>query len=236
MNEEELIQKTRKLISRWDNVRVVGLGWSGDPRRGFQFNPTDVRTGGGGSGGTPPPPTTSGACCPTEGDCFISTQTICEDGGGTYQGDGTTCDPDPCPTMPPCNGCGFFNPDDGKTYLTKTYSYSEDTSACIADGTCCSTIGCPTGQYILWYESSETVSELASEHYEEDCSVTQTFGDISRTVNCFCDCGSVGGCPPSFCDALCTGCHTDPNTNPEFWAFCGTLNTTITYSDECTPP
>jgi hypothetical protein len=122
VNEEELIQKTRELIGSWDNVRIVGLGWSGDPRRGFQFNPTDVRTGGGGSGGTPPPPTTSGACCPAEGDCFIATQTICEDGGGTYQGDSTTCDPDPCPTMLPCNGCGFDAFDgSGRKFLRKDY-------------------------------------------------------------------------------------------------------------------
>lgn len=102
MNEEELIRETRKLIGRWDNVRIVGLGWSGGTREGFQFNPTDVRTGGGGLFPPPPPPTNTGACCPEEGDCFISTQSVCEAGGGDYQGDGTTCDPDPCPPKGAC--------------------------------------------------------------------------------------------------------------------------------------
>jgi len=40
----------------------------------------------------PPPPT--GACC--NGVCTEVTQADCEAAGGVYQGDGTTCDPDPC--------------------------------------------------------------------------------------------------------------------------------------------
>lgn len=92
MTEEELIQRTRTLIRKWDNVRIVGQGWAGDTRRGFQFNPIPTSTGAGGSG----PPTITGACCPVDGPCFISTQVVCEAGGGTYQGDNTDCDPDPC--------------------------------------------------------------------------------------------------------------------------------------------
>lgn len=103
MNEEELIQRTRTLIRKWDNVRIVGAGWSGDARRGFQFNP--VQASFSPSGTTPPPPTPSGACCPEEGDCFISTQSVCEGGGGTYQGDDTTCEPDPCPQPPATGAC-----------------------------------------------------------------------------------------------------------------------------------
>lgn len=38
-----------------------------------------------------------GACCSnTTGQCVITTQEICEAGGRDYQGDGTTCEPNPC--------------------------------------------------------------------------------------------------------------------------------------------
>jgi hypothetical protein len=35
-----------------------------------------------------------GACCATNGSCAVTTQALCT---GTYQGDGTTCTPNPCP-------------------------------------------------------------------------------------------------------------------------------------------
>ncbi|MCH7719605.1 MAG: hypothetical protein IH988_01260 [Planctomycetes bacterium] len=43
--------------------------------------------------GPPPPPI--GACC-IEGTCSETTEGTCVEGGGAYEGDGTTCDPDPC--------------------------------------------------------------------------------------------------------------------------------------------
>ncbi len=36
----------------------------------------------------------AGACCATNGSCTVTTQALCT---GTYQGDGTTCTPNPCP-------------------------------------------------------------------------------------------------------------------------------------------
>lgn len=51
---------------------------------------------------SPPPPPT-GACCngPT---CTVDTEAHCISGGGTYQGDGTLCTPNPCVA---CSNCGF---------------------------------------------------------------------------------------------------------------------------------
>jgi len=37
-----------------------------------------------------------GACCFVDGSCQILTEPRCQDSGGTYQGDGTVCDPNPC--------------------------------------------------------------------------------------------------------------------------------------------
>ena len=47
--------------------------------------------------GTPPP---TGACCFLDGSCVVAEQHDCEDQHGTYMGDGTTCDPNPCQPTP----------------------------------------------------------------------------------------------------------------------------------------
>jgi len=58
----------------------------------------------------PPPPT--GACCGCtlggcttgpSGMCGINEEKTCEEFNGTYKGDDTTCDPDPCVTA--CSDC-----------------------------------------------------------------------------------------------------------------------------------
>ncbi len=42
----------------------------------------------------------SGACCFANGSCLVGTQTDCAAAGGTYMGDGTSCDPNPCGPVP----------------------------------------------------------------------------------------------------------------------------------------
>jgi spore coat protein A len=44
---------------------------------------------------TPPP--ASGACCQPDGTCQVMTSAACTTAGGTYQGNGTDCTPNPCP-------------------------------------------------------------------------------------------------------------------------------------------
>ena len=52
----------------------------------------------------------TGACCdPTAGTCSILGQATCTSGGGVYQGDNTTCSPNPCPV--PCTLLGDVNQD-----------------------------------------------------------------------------------------------------------------------------
>ncbi len=64
----------------------------------------------------PPPPT--GACCFADGYCQILTVSGCAGLGGTYQGDNTTCDPNPCP--PPLMGACCF-PTNGCLELTQSF-------------------------------------------------------------------------------------------------------------------
>jgi len=42
----------------------------------------------------------TGACCFSDGSCVVLGQQECTDQHGTYQGDGTTCDPNPCHPTP----------------------------------------------------------------------------------------------------------------------------------------
>lgn len=43
------------------------------------------------------PPPTAGACCQPNGTCLVQTAAACATAGGTYQGNGTVCTPNPCP-------------------------------------------------------------------------------------------------------------------------------------------
>jgi hypothetical protein len=65
------------------------------PGKGTVIN---VERGPGGGGGA-----ATGACC-IGGECSITTEALCLEAGGTYQGDGTPCDPNPCLT-PDCSSC-----------------------------------------------------------------------------------------------------------------------------------
>jgi len=51
------------------------------------------------------PPASGGACCFTDGSCLILTQGDCLSQSGGYQGNGTTCTPNPCPQ--PTGACCF---------------------------------------------------------------------------------------------------------------------------------
>lgn len=91
MTETEIVEWAKKLTKRFDNVKIVGSQgeWSGDARQGFMFNPKPII------------PTTTitsatGACCFDDGTCAVETQAQCFLDGGTYQGDGTGCFPNPC--------------------------------------------------------------------------------------------------------------------------------------------
>ncbi len=58
-----------------------------------------------------------GACCFANGTCQTRLQAACEGAEGTYQGDGTTCSPNPCPQPPPTGACCAT--DGGCTVLTE---------------------------------------------------------------------------------------------------------------------
>ncbi len=71
----------------------------------------------------------TGACCLPDGSCVVTSEAACMAAGGTYQGDSTPCDPNPClgaccvpcPNDPDCfpdpsnPDCGIFDCVDGVT-------------------------------------------------------------------------------------------------------------------------
>ncbi|MFM9957637.1 MAG: multicopper oxidase domain-containing protein [Phycisphaerales bacterium] len=50
-------------------------------------------------------PAASGACCFLDGDCIVTTSASCASSFGTYQGNGTNCEPNLCPQ--PAGACCF---------------------------------------------------------------------------------------------------------------------------------
>jgi hypothetical protein len=77
-----------------NSTGTIGVGVTGLVATGacIRLCPADV-----------PPCPQPGACCFLDGSCMIVTQAACDALYGAFKGEGTTCDPNPCP--PPCVEC-----------------------------------------------------------------------------------------------------------------------------------
>jgi hypothetical protein len=192
---------------------------------------------------------TSGACC-VGSVCSISTPAACATAGGTYQGDNSVCDPNPC--YEPC-ACGFgtFDGSPG-SFRTRSYSTTFNASYDIpSTGETCSTVASQT-----FNESYDPITCV----YSSSCSGSYTYdfqpaggGTPEHLSGDPCGVGLPGGC--SFCAGDCTpyigvaptcsdtGCscsRTSMNCSHSGGDSCGTdgsgtCDTTVTWtvSDEC---
>jgi spore coat protein A len=86
------------------------------------------------------PPAGSGACCLTNGDCVILSAANCAAQSGTYQGDATTCSPNPCPQPPALGACCFSN---GTCVVTNPTDCAALGGFYEGDDTSCSSNLCP---------------------------------------------------------------------------------------------
>ena len=88
----------------------------------------------------PPPPT--GACCEGStggvGICNVRTEADCAANNGDYQGDGTDCDPNPCPTT--TGACCFPDGSCIETIAARCTALGGDYQG---NGTDCDTANCP---------------------------------------------------------------------------------------------
>lgn len=99
-----IIGQLKSTQNKLNNFRIRGLGVSGNLQHGHGYcvRPgDDCELVAEGDAGTPIF-TPMGACCDGIGNCTIATQASCEDSGGVYQGDDTTCDPNPCGEVLEC--------------------------------------------------------------------------------------------------------------------------------------
>jgi spore coat protein A len=89
-------------VQAWVDGTAPNYGWV---IRGTETQNTTARRFSSREGSSPPlitvtyipPASPTGACCLPGGTCSVLTQFDCGLQGGAYQGDGTTCTPNPCP-------------------------------------------------------------------------------------------------------------------------------------------
>ena len=81
-----------------------------------------------------------GACCFADGHCERLADAECTAAGGTYQGDNTACDPNPCPQPPATGACCFV---DGHCEPLTQASCTTASGTYEGDGTACDPNPCP---------------------------------------------------------------------------------------------
>lgn len=84
------------------------------------------------------PPAASGACCFSNGSCQVLTSANCGSMSGTYQGDATSCSPNPCPQ--PMGACCFA---DGSCQVLGQNDCVTASGTYQGDDTDCSPNPCP---------------------------------------------------------------------------------------------
>lgn len=136
----------------------------------------------------PPPITPSGACC-IGNDCTIRTEENCLSEGGTYQGDNTTCSPNPCGTTGAC--CH----DDGSCTETTQAECDGDYQG---DGTTCDPNPCPQPPP---NEGACCIGADCSVVSEADCvsGGGHYFGDGTTCSGIDCSNSPEFGCSPICC-------------------------------------
>jgi hypothetical protein len=194
------------------NFQIVGgsnVTVEGSIHKGYAICSTCPDVGevvGGGVIPVTPPPTT-GACCVSI-DCSITTETNCTEMGGTYQGDGTECDPNPC-----IERCGFIDCDGILGYRTRTTVVEWTASNPAASCGDCSTSGSYTTieQYNDEFCITPTIScEGAS---SIDCG-SLDFSCLWNLVDGDCLAEPVEDCPANINTLFILCAHTcDPVTN-----------------------
>lgn len=84
------------------------------------------------------PPSPVGACCLTDGACSLVSSNQCSALGGSYGGDGTTCNPNPCQV--PVGACCF---NDGTCSITNMAACMAGGGSYQGDGSTCTSNLCP---------------------------------------------------------------------------------------------
>jgi len=218
----EILARLTELTRRFDSLRVIGTGWSGNSREGFLF---DVDAGGGGggtlfSGGitqTPPipppfpppypppiPPGDFGACC-CAGACTQSTRRQCT-GGCTFYPGGDCFLGNPCGPVAHSGACCF---DDTHCEVVPA---NECTGTYLGDNTTCAGVNCADVGHsgaCCCYPNNCSIQPSAG------CSGTGCtyLGDGSTCAGV--NCGDTYYCPTScFSSGQCDSFHVPHDNTP----------------------
>ncbi len=83
------------------------------------------------------PPSAQGACCDGVGSCYTTSMTGCNNAGDSYEGDGTTCSPNPCSTATGacCDDNGSCTLESESNCTTSGGTYQGDFTIC-TNGLC----------------------------------------------------------------------------------------------------
>jgi len=100
----------------------------------------------------------TGACCYPNGSCSVLLQSNCISGGGTYQGNGTTCSPNPCPQ--PTGACCYA---DGSCVVRTQVECNGTGGAYQGNGTSCSPNPCPQPTGACCYADGSCVVRTQAE-------------------------------------------------------------------------
>jgi hypothetical protein len=102
---DERIKRLEDIHKDFKIIGGVNVNVEGSMESGYAICSTCPEAAGNPVG----PPIPTGACC-IDGVCSITTEQSCIDSGGTYQGDGTDCDPNPCACQ---TGYYVIDPEEG---------------------------------------------------------------------------------------------------------------------------
>ncbi len=103
--------------------------------------------------------TETGACCYTDGSCLVQTADDCSAAGGTYEGNDTVCDPNPCPQ--PEGACCLA---DGSCVIRTIALCNASAGTYQGDGTDCDPNPCPQPTGACCYEDGSCLVQT-----EADC-------------------------------------------------------------------
>lgn len=129
---------------------------------------------------TCPQPTPTGACCDASGfqSCDIETADNCDEGDGEYQGDGISCDPNPCIPNDECTDADGPLDIPSVAFGTTTNATSDDPPAF----QCGDAVGANPG---IWY----TLIGNGNQIYASTCDdfPFQGTADYDTQISIFCD-------------------------------------------------
>lgn len=139
-------------------------------------------------------PAATGACCFTDGSCQVLTSAQCGAMSGAYQGNGTSCSPNPCPQ--PMGACCFVN---GTCQILGQYDCENMSGTYQGDSTSCSPNPCPQPTGACCFDDG-TCQSLTS----ADCATQDGTYQGDLTV-----------CTPNLCPIVLTP-FVDPLPIPPF--------------------